>query len=113
MNVVDCRKVDCRPLPRAGGCAYYARSVSCYWLDDGQPHDCATSGVTPSGDRLACMDAACAAVETAFTLEPIEERIVDVRATFPDRRYPETAQVGLYRVVDKRRRRPRAGRRFR
>jgi hypothetical protein len=83
--------VDCRQLPRAGGCTYYVRSLSCYWLEDGQPHDCAASN--------SCIDADCAGVETAFALEPIDERIVDARATFPDRRYPATAKVGLYRVV--------------
>ena len=66
MNVVDCRKVDCRELRPAGGCAYYVRSLSCYWLEDGQPHECASG---------ACIGA------------------------FPDRSYPETAKVGLYRVV--------------
>jgi len=103
MRVIDCRNVDCREPPRPGGCTYYMRSLSCYWLDDGQPRDCAASGITPSGDRLACMDAACAGVEQAFALEPIDERVVDVHATIADRRYPATAQVGLYRVVGQRR----------
>jgi len=91
LHVVDCRKVDCREPPRTGGCTYYVRSLSCYWLEDGQPHDCAGSG--------ACIAADCAAVERAFALEPIDERIVAARSTFPDRSYPETAKVGLYRVV--------------
>ena len=34
-----------------------------------------------------------------MSLLDIDERIVDTRATFPDRRYPATAKVGLYRVV--------------
>jgi len=49
------------------------------------------------------MDAACAGVERAFVLESLDERVVDAYATIADRRYPETAQVGLYRVLDERR----------
>lgn len=100
MKVLDCRRSDCLAAVAAGGCIFYVRSVAGYYHDDEVPASCSASGITESGDRLACMHPLTAAFERAVKLTPIEARSLDIHGTFPElaKHYPQRAEIGLFQV---------------
>ena len=103
MHVVDCREGGCPKSAERGGCIYYFRSLVCYLQDDAVPAQCASSGATADGGRLACLRAECARVEKSLVLSPIEERTVYPHRVWEGgdllQRYPQEAGIGLYRVL--------------
>jgi hypothetical protein len=105
MQTVDCHRADCVAALQAGGCYYYVRSAACYFHEQGVAPECAATGANPAGDRLPCMNHACASFERAVELEDVERRTIDILRTFPNRRtnYPQEAEVGLFRVRSKNR----------
>jgi hypothetical protein len=108
MRVFDCLSEDCLSAAAAadGACVYYIRTAGCYWQPDQiVPAGCAATGVSGSGDRLACLGPRAAAVERGLDLRPIELRTIDLIGTFPDRHdgYPREAQIGLFQVQGKHR----------
>jgi hypothetical protein len=100
MQTIDCHRTDCVAAVQAGGCYYYVRSAACYFHDRGVAAECAATGATAAGDRLACMNQACASFERAVELEDVERLTIDLLRTFPNRsaNYPQEAEVGLFRV---------------
>jgi hypothetical protein len=99
MPLTRCEREDCVSVAAGGGCRYYLRSVNCFFRKPWMPLPCLERGRhADTGDVLDCLDPRCARIERSLDLSPVEERNVDVRAAFPDFRFPRTAPIGLYRV---------------
>ncbi|MBI3785035.1 MAG: hypothetical protein HY270_16720 [Deltaproteobacteria bacterium] len=101
MRTIDCRVNDCVAEAAKGGCFYYIRSVASYFHAGGVPIACAEAGVVSTEDRLTCMNEISASFERSIELTPVALRTIDVEHTFPGRRYPKRAQIGLFRVASK------------
>lgn len=100
MSLVRCEQDDCVRAASRGGCLYYLRSLRCFFRERWTPLPCVERGRTAAGDVFSCMDPRCVRIEQELELSLVEERNVDVHAAFPDPRFPRTADIGLYRVVD-------------
>lgn len=103
MRSVHCEHDDCIRIASEGGCFYYVRSVNCFFFESGTPLACRLYGETSTGSVAECLDARCARIERELVLAPLEERTVDVDAAFPDPQMPQTATIGVYRVLGVRR----------
>lgn len=103
VDMVDCWRNDCVALARDARCTHYIRGLRCYAASDTLSAECVSPSLTGADALAKCLTPACATVESALTLKPVEEREIVPALTFegaPMRvEFPTVAKVGVYQVV--------------